>query len=85
MSADGYGQDGCSADDAHDVGFLHDEKVFAVELDFRAGPLAEQHNVALLEVDWRQLASFITAKRDGATTTRKVELLVGNGAGICRP
>lgn len=28
---------------------------------------------------------FITAKRDGATTTRKVELLVGNGAGICRP
>src|SRR3546814_20382664 len=31
-----------SADDPHYVAFLHDQQVFAVELDFVAGPLAEQ-------------------------------------------
>jgi hypothetical protein len=35
-------------DDAHDVAFLHDQQVFAVELDFGARPLAEQDAVAAL-------------------------------------
>src|SRR5437870_12009705 len=30
-------------DDPHDVGLFHDDQIFAVELDFGARPLAEQH------------------------------------------
>src|SRR5690606_2777151 len=52
---------GASAHDAHDVGFLHDEKVFAVELDFGARPLAEQHAVTDLDVEGDELAAFIAA------------------------
>jgi hypothetical protein len=33
-------------DDAHDVGFLHDQKVFAVDLDLGSRPFAEQDEVA---------------------------------------
>jgi hypothetical protein len=51
---------------AHDVGFLHDQKVFAVELDFGAGPLAEQHAVAGLDVESDELACIVTnAGADG--------------------
>src|SRR6478736_10021345 len=35
-----------SADDPHDVAFLHDQQVLAVDLDLGAGPLAEQDAVA---------------------------------------
>src|SRR5438477_8390036 len=38
-------------EDAHDVAFLHDQEILAVDLDLGAGPLAEQHAVADLEVD----------------------------------
>src|SRR6266851_5605064 len=48
---------------AHDVGFLHDQQFLAVELDLGARPLAEQHAVADLEVDWDQLAGFVAATR----------------------
>lgn len=55
-----------SADDAHDVGFLHDQKVFAVELDFGARPLAEQNAIANLDVESDDLAGFVTcAGTDG--------------------
>src|SRR5690606_5779316 len=55
-----------SADDAHDVGFLHDQKVFAVELDFGARPFAEQDAVADLDVESDDLAAFVTgAGADG--------------------
>ena len=37
-------------DDAHDVRFLHDHQLLAVELDLGARPLAEQHAVAGLDV-----------------------------------
>src|SRR5277367_1334648 len=36
---------------AHDVGFLHDDDFLAVELDLGAGPFAEQHAVADLDVE----------------------------------
>src|ERR1700761_6539168 len=48
---------------AHNVAFLHDQQLLAVDLHFSAGPLAEQHAVADLEVDWDQLAGFVTAAR----------------------
>src|SRR6202051_1614036 len=48
---------------AHDVALLHDQELFAIELDLGAGPLAEQHAVADLEVDRDQLAGFVAAAR----------------------
>ena len=38
---------------AHDVALLHDQQLLAVDLDLGAAPLAEQHLVALLQVDRR--------------------------------
>src|SRR5258708_2194918 len=48
-------------ENAHDVALLHDQQFLAVELDLGAGPLAEQHAVANLEVDRDQLAGFVAA------------------------
>src|SRR5450432_2048507 len=48
-------------ENAHDVAFLHDQQFYAVELDLGAGPLAEQHAVANLEINRDQLAGFVTA------------------------
>src|SRR5215472_16007442 len=48
-----------SGDHAHDVGLLHDQEVLAVELDFGAGPFAEQHPVAGLDVGLDDLASLV--------------------------
>src|SRR3984957_19903273 len=50
-------------ENAHDVALLHDQEILAVEHDLVAGPFAEQHAVADLEVDWDQLAGFVTATR----------------------
>src|ERR1019366_685858 len=50
-------------EDAHDVALLHDQELFAIELDLGAGPLAEQHAVANLEIDRDQLAGFVAAAR----------------------
>src|SRR5436190_1949312 len=51
---------------AHDVGFLHDHQVFAVELDLGARPFREQHAIAALDVEWMQLAALIAgAGTDG--------------------
>src|SRR4051812_19368913 len=52
-----------SADHAHDVGLLHDQEVIAVDLDFGARPLAEQHAIAWLEVDGDELAGLIASAR----------------------
>src|ERR1700743_1180646 len=50
-------------ENAHDVALLHDEEVFAIDLDFGARPLAEQDAVADLDVDRDQLAGLVTAAR----------------------
>src|SRR5690606_24619706 len=53
-------------DDAHHVAFLHDEQVFAVELDLGAGPFAEQDAVADLDVEGDQPSAFVAgAGADG--------------------
>src|SRR3954452_17708981 len=44
------------ADDPEDVGFLHDDQVFTVDLDLGARPFAEQDLVAGLDVERRNLA-----------------------------
>src|SRR5260370_23449951 len=46
---------------AHDVAFLHDQVIDAVDLDLGAGPLAEQHAVAGMYVDRDELAALVTA------------------------
>src|SRR5258705_12774333 len=51
------------SENAHDVAFLHDQQFLTIELDLGAGPFAEQHAVANLEVDRNQLAGFVTAAR----------------------
>src|SRR5262249_9056733 len=53
-------------ENAHDVAFLHDQQFLAVDLDFGARPLAEQHAVANFEIDRDQLAGLVaTAGADG--------------------
>src|SRR5215210_2738336 len=53
-------------DDAHDVGFLHDQEVLTVDLDLGAGPLAEQDAVAGLDVERVDAAGLIAgAGADG--------------------
>src|SRR5262249_52735144 len=50
-------------DDAHDVALLHDQEIFAIDLDLGARPLAEQHAVADPDVDRDQLAGLVAAAR----------------------
>src|SRR3954447_319409 len=55
-----------SGDDPEDVAFLHDDEVFAVDLDLGARPFAEQDLVAGLDVERRNLALVILgAAADG--------------------
>src|ERR1051326_108439 len=50
-----------SGDHAHDVGLLHNEELVAVDLDLGAGPLAEHHGIAGLDVDRNELAGLVAA------------------------
>src|SRR5689334_14839094 len=52
-----------SGDHAHDVGLLHDQELLTVDLDLGAGPLAEQHPVAGLDVEIDELAGLVAAAR----------------------
>ncbi|CDX52713.1 hypothetical protein MPL3365_170047 [Mesorhizobium plurifarium] len=52
---------GRNLDHTQDVAFLHDEQVFAVELDVGAGPLAEQDAVVDLHVEGGELAALIAS------------------------
>src|SRR5215218_7797141 len=47
-------------DNTHDVAFLHDQQVFAVDLDLSARPLPEQDAVPGLDVERLDLTGFIT-------------------------
>src|SRR5262249_58199216 len=52
---------------AHQIAFLHDHVLDAVELDLGPRPLAEQHPVADLDVDRDELAALVAtagANRD---------------------
>src|SRR5437660_6224571 len=54
---------GGTLEDSHDVAFLHDQVLDAVELDLGAGPLAEQDAVARLDVERNELAVLIPGAR----------------------
>src|SRR6185503_20152694 len=57
---------GGTLEDSHDVAFLHDQVLGAVELDLGAGPLAEQDAVAGLDVESDERTLLVTgARTDG--------------------
>src|SRR5947208_5566284 len=64
-------------ENAHDVAFLHDQEIDAVDLDLGARPLAEQHALADLEVDRDQLAGLIAAARPHGDDLALARLLLG--------
>src|SRR5262249_10844187 len=66
-----------SADHAHDVGLLHDQELVTIDLDFGAGPLAEQHAVAGLEVDRNEFAGFVAAAWADSDDLAFLRLLLG--------
>src|SRR6202020_1190441 len=51
----------CALDHTHDVGLLHDQELLAVDLHFRARPLAEQDSFTGLELGRRDLAILVAA------------------------
>src|SRR5271154_6496908 len=60
----GFPLRGARLDDAHDVALLHDDELFALDLDLGAGPFAEEHPIARLDVERMCLA--ILAARSGS-------------------
>src|SRR5262249_50498437 len=65
---------------AHDVALLHDEQLLPIDLDLGAGPLAEQHLVALPDVEGDDLAGLVA--RAGADGQHLALLgLLGRGIG----
>src|SRR5215217_5346085 len=73
----GLGLGGTLVEHAHDVAFLHDQQLVAVELDLGAGPLAEQHAVAGLDAHRRQLALLAAGTRADRQDLALHRLLLG--------
>src|SRR5437868_13236814 len=64
-------------ENAHDVAFLHDQEIDAVDLDLGARPLAKQHALADLEVDRNQFAGLVAAARADSHDLALRGLLLG--------
>ena len=64
------------ADNAHDVGFFHDQQVFAADFDFRAGPFAEQNAVAGFDVQRDSLPSSSRAPEPTETISPSAGLFL---------
>lgn len=71
-------------DDAQDVALLHDQEIFAVDLHFRAGPLAEQDAVALLDVEGLDLAAVVAGAGADGDDFAFLRLFLG-GVGVIIP
>ena len=56
---------------------LHDQEILAVDLDLGAGPFAEQHAIACLEVDRNELAGFVATTRTDGDNLALRRLLLG--------
>src|SRR6266550_988798 len=67
----------CLLQHAHNVGLLHDQEILAVNLHLGAGPFAEQHAIALLEVDRNELAGLVAAARSDGNNLALRRLLLG--------
>src|SRR5215213_2495848 len=73
----GLGRGGALLEHAHDVAFLHDQQLVAVELDLGAGPLAEQDAVAGLDAHRRQVALLVAGARADRQDLALHRLLLG--------
>src|SRR3990172_8915844 len=69
--------DGLGLDDAHHVGFLHDQELLTVDLDLGAGPLAEQDAIAGLDVERDELAGLVAGTRPDGDDFAFLRLLLG--------
>src|SRR5215204_6012410 len=80
IGADGSGGlrvGGGFVEHAHDVAFLHDQQLVAVELDLGAGPLAEQHPVTDRNAQRDQLALLVAGARANGQDLALHRLLLG--------
>src|SRR5690348_11873027 len=50
-------------DHAHDVALLHDQEIFAIELDLGTAPLAKEDSVADLDPDGNELTLLVASAR----------------------
>src|SRR6202046_4915122 len=71
------GRLGLGLDDAHDVGFFHDEVLDRVDLDFGARPFAEQDPIALLDVESVNLALLVAGARADGNDFTLLRLFLG--------
>ncbi len=61
----------------HDVAFLHDQEILTINLDFGAGPLAEQHLVALLHIERDDFSGFVAGAGTDGDDFALLRLLAG--------
>src|SRR3712207_1296981 len=64
-------------DDTHDVGLLHDEEILTIDAHLGAGPLAEQHAVAGLDVEGREPALLVAGAGPDRDDLALLGLLLG--------
>ena len=62
---------------AEDVAFLHDQKVFAIDLHLGARPFAEQDAIAGLHVEGMDLTAFIAGAGAGRDDLAFLRLFLG--------
>jgi hypothetical protein len=65
-----------SVQNAQNVALLHDQEIFAVELDFTTGPLAEQDAVSGIEVQRMDLARVVAGPGAGGDNDAFLRLLL---------
>src|SRR5829696_983262 len=56
---------------------LHDEEILAVDADLGAGPLAEQHAIARLDVERHELSALVASTGTGGDDFALLRLLLG--------
>jgi hypothetical protein len=67
----------CLDQNPHHVAFLHDQIVFVIDLGLGAGPLAEQHPVASLDINRNELAALIASTRTNSDNFPLLGLFLG--------
>jgi len=72
-----YTTNGSASQDAEDFVFLHDEEVFAIDLDLGAAPLAEEDAVAGLDVERDAFAVVLRLAVPGGDDLALLRLLLG--------
>src|SRR5271157_1323343 len=73
----GKGRLGGAFQDAEDFFFTHDQEVFAVDLDFGAGILAEQHAIARLHVEGEGFTLVVGLASAGGDNFAFLRLVLG--------